>query len=120
MPPTQLNSPSSRMGRVLDDFDSLEAAYVEMATAFASVAPGEFIKLSPTPSKEAVINEKARRQYTLGKVANSREYMRRRRGKDDSEAPRTTRHTTDATAPISAEDLAKAIDGASDHTAGDD
>jgi len=97
----EINNPSQRMGRVLDDFDSLDNAYDalvgSLAEPFSVVDPtgypnGEraaieafmlklFTSMASKPLAEAVINEKARRQYTMGKVDQARTRMRTMRSR---------------------------------------
>lgn len=80
---SDLNNPTARMGRVLDDFDALDYAYDEMAKAFAEAAPDAFQKLTSKPSFEAVASEKTRRQLTLAKGESSKNRMRRYRTRSD-------------------------------------
>lgn len=113
---SERNNPSARMGRVLDDFDALEGAYMELATKLAEVAPEVFQTCAPKPSSEGVVEEKARRQFTLGKVLAARTRMRVRRIKGrDYDGTRETRFTrSEASAPITEAKLVEAIDEAVD------
>jgi hypothetical protein len=69
------------MGKVLDDFDALDAAYDEAMQLISARDPELFERLSAKPAATAVAEEKVRRQLTLGKVGYKRNYMRRLRAR---------------------------------------
>lgn len=101
---SEYNNPTARMGRVLDDYDSLDAAYDELALKLAELSPRVFETCSPKPQPEAVLNEKARRQYTLGAVENTRNRMARyRTGKGLKPRAKAVELTPEVQAAILAE-----------------
>lgn len=77
MPRSELNRPTERIRRVLDDFDGLEA-YVEAIEACLTPEQIEHGKLPPRPSKTSVVEEKARQQFTGKKVDYQRLHKRRK------------------------------------------
>jgi hypothetical protein len=97
---SEYNNPTARMGRVLDDFDSLDAAYDELALKLAELSTQVFETCSPKPLAEAVINEKARRQYTLGNVNAVRNRMARYRTGQGTPRPQATELTPEVQAAI--------------------
>ena len=79
MPRIEKNIPTLRIGRILDDFDELDMLYDNAMAIIAVEAPEVFETLPPKPIPVAIVEERLRRQLTIGKVAYKRDYMRSQR-----------------------------------------
>lgn len=83
MPRNENNNPTFRIGRLLDDFDELSAAYDEtIALVSNMLSPELFSQLPAKPSATNVAEEKVRRQLMLSKTNYSRLRMRLVRSKE--------------------------------------
>jgi hypothetical protein len=109
MPRREINNPTRRILRLLDDIDQLESAYEEAVAACA--AAGLLERLAPRPALIAVAEERTRQHLMGRKVESNRKSMTRHRLRREVE-PRASGLTQEQEAAVrrEAEDVLSGLD----------
>lgn len=112
MPRLELNNPTRRILRLLDDIDQLEAWAAEVEEA--ALALGFFERLPPRPTLQTVIEERTRQHLMGRRTEHNRlvtQRMRRKRARDNE--PRASGLTQEQEArllrEIEADEIAQQI-----------
>lgn len=77
MPRKEVNAPTERIIKILDDIGSLESYCDVMEAKILELFPEHLEKFPRRPSMEAVISERARQSITLEQTRSRRQYMRK-------------------------------------------
>lgn len=79
MPRSEMNNPTERMRRILEEITDLEECYIFARNLMAEHAPNLYVQLPPEPSLINIEKERTRQQLTGAKVKYAREAVRRLR-----------------------------------------
>jgi len=96
MPRREINNPTQRILRLLEDLEELEAAYDEAAGAIAELSYEAFESLAPKPTLKATTEERVRQQLMGRKISSLRQRMRLRRARGQAARPHLSAQQTAA------------------------
>lgn len=79
MPRREMNNPTERIRRILEEIEELQASYIFARDLIAEALPHRYHELGPEPNLENIAAERTRQGLTYAKVKYAREAVRRLR-----------------------------------------